>query len=236
MPVNPKTQTVIITIDGPAGTGKSTLAHRLAGRLGLDFLDTGAMYRAAALIAIEYDIDPDDGKAQASAIERSRMHFDWTTDPPRLMLDDRDVNDRLRDLDVSSIVSTVAAQPAVRNVLVEHQRRIARKHPRLITEGRDQGSIVFPDAPVRFFLEADVKIRADRRAQQLRKAGKTVDHSEIIDDLLRRDRIDSGRRDAPLICPEGAIIVSTTDQTVEQVVDEMESHIRRLLPNAGFDP
>ncbi len=235
MPVNEKILTVIITIDGPAGTGKSTLAHTLASRLGLDFLDTGAMYRAAALIALELGINPTDGVALAAAIEQSKMHFDWHSDPPTLMLDARDVRDRIRDLDVSAIVSTVAAQPEVRAVLVRQQQRIARAHPRLITEGRDQGSIVFPDAPVRFFLEADMQVRVDRRAEQLRAAGKNVDPKQVVDDLQRRDRIDSQRTDGPLICPEGAIIISTGDRTVEQVVDEMESHIRRELPDAEFN-
>src|SRR5687768_15643355 len=158
---------VIITIDGPAGTGKSTVAHMLAKRLGLQFLDTGAMYRAAALIALEYGIIPSQGVDVASAVEEADMQFDWKADPPRLMLRDRDISQRIRDMDVSSIVSTVAAQRPLRSVLVQQQRLIARNHPRLVSEGRDQGSVVFPNAELRFYLHADVAVRANRRVAQL---------------------------------------------------------------------
>ena len=234
MPVNQNTQAIVITIDGPAGTGKSTVAHHLSKRLGLDFLDTGAMYRAAALVALERTIDPSDGKALAKAVEQSKMHFDWKSDPPRLMLDSRDVSARIRDLDVSGIVSIVAAQPQVRQVLVEHQRKISRQHRRLVTEGRDQGSVVFPDAPVRFFLEADVEVRAQRRARQLRAAGKNVEQEHVMEDIARRDQLDASRAEGPLICPEGAIIISTGHRSVDDVVNEMERHVRRELPSAGF--
>ena len=122
---------VIITIDGPAGTGKSTVARLLARRLGLAFLDTGAMYRAAALLAIEEGMAPDDGPALAKAVGRIDLHFDFADDPPRVMLGDRDVSLRIRDLDVGEIVSVVAAQGPLRRVLVGMQRAIARAHPRL---------------------------------------------------------------------------------------------------------
>jgi CMP/dCMP kinase len=238
---------LIITIDGPAGTGKSTVAHMLAKRLGLQFLDTGAMYRAAALIAIENTIDPpavsrrspagagdpDAGGLLAEAIERAGMHFDWSADPPRLMLGNenarRDVSRRIRDMDVSEIVSLVAAQPAVRRVLVEQQRRIAAEHPRLVTEGRDQGSVVFPDAAVRFYLHADVDVRAGRRMAQLAAHGKRVDAERVLRDIRRRDEIDAGRTDAPLIRPEGAVDIDTGGRSAEQVVDDMEAVVRRTL-------
>ena len=132
-------QGVIITIDGPAGTGKSTVAHLLAVRLGLDILDTGAMYRAVALIAIEHDIDAHDGAALAAAVQAADLHFDFRIDPPPMMLGDRDVSRRIRDSDVSDIVSIVAAHRVLRSELVEQQRRVAERHPRLVTEGRDQG-------------------------------------------------------------------------------------------------
>jgi len=226
---------VIITIDGPAGTGKSTVAHELAGRLGLDFLDTGAMYRASALVAIEQDIDPHDGPALAAAIAEQRLRFDWTADPPRLHLGDRDVAGRIRDLDVSAIVSIVAALPELRRALVAQQRSIARAHPRLVTEGRDQGSVVFPDAAVRFYLDADVEVRARRRSEQLRAGGTDVDEATIADDLRRRDRLDATRTDGPLIRPGGAVTIDTGERSVAGVVDEMERVVRERLPEADFD-
>ncbi len=227
---------MIITIDGPAGTGKSTVAHALARRLGLDFLDTGAMYRAAALVAIERGIDPADGRAVGAAVEQAGLAFDWSARPPRVMLGHRDVSARIRELDVSRVVSIVAGRPEVRRVLVERQRRIAKEHPRLVTEGRDQGSVVFPDAPLRFYLDADVHVRAERRAAQLVEAGMNVDRGRIVSDLIERDRLDSTRNDGPLMRPPGAIVIDTTDLTAEQVVEELESICRSRLPGAGLSP
>lgn len=227
---------VIITIDGPAGTGKSTVAYLLAKRLGLEFLDTGAMYRAGALIALEQDIDPKNGPVLAAAITQADLHFDWRSDPPRLMIGGRDVINRIRDMDVSEIVSIVAAQAPVRHVFVQAQRKIAQQHPRLVSEGRDQGSVVFPDASVRFFLHADVEIRAGRRAAQLAAAGNLVDEDRIIRDIQERDRLDASRPDGPLVRPDGAIDMDTGSRTVVQVVDAVEEVVRARLPAAGFAP
>ncbi len=225
---------LIVTIDGPAGTGKSTVAHQLAGRLGLDFLDTGAMYRAAALLAIEEGIDPGDGQTLAAALDRFGLGFDWATDPPCMMLGDRDVSRRIRDLDVSEIVSIVAARPEIRRVLVAQQRAISAEHPRMVSEGRDQGSVVFPDAALRLYLDADVDVRAGRRAAQLEKAGMDVDHDRIARDIRERDRLDSTRRDGPLVKPRDAIEVDTSVMTVEEVVDELERLCRKHFPASGF--
>jgi cytidylate kinase len=225
---------VIITIDGPAGTGKSTVAHLLSRRLGLEFLDTGAMYRAAALIALEHGIAPDQGPDLAEAVHQADLHFDWKTDPPRLMIGDRDVSQRLRDMDVSAIVSIVAAQSALRQVLVQQQRQIAQRHPRLVSEGRDQGSVVFPNADLRYYLHADVMVRADRRVAQLAAAGKTVDQAKIARDIQERDRLDASRHDGPLVRPEGATDIDTGHRTAEEVVDAMEAIARQRLPDAGF--
>jgi len=225
---------VIITIDGPAGTGKSTVAHLLAKRLGLEFLDTGAMYRAAALIALEHGIVPSEGFDLAEAVYQSDLHFDWRTDPPQLMLAQRDISRRIRDLDVSGIVSIVAAQSPLRRMLVQQQRRIAQQHPRLVSEGRDQGSVVFPDAALRFYLHADVKIRADRRVAQLAASGKSVDEARIVQDIQDRDRLDATRPDGPLVRPVGAIDIDTGDRSAQEVVDAMESVARENLPEAQF--
>ncbi|MHC4415365.1 MAG: (d)CMP kinase [Planctomycetota bacterium] len=227
---------VIITIDGPAGTGKSTVARLLAIRLGLNFLDTGAMYRAAALIAIERGIDPRDGRVLATAVEAADLRFDFQSDPARMMLGDRDVSRRIRDVDVGELASIVATRSELRRVLVEQQRRVARQHPRLVSEGRDQGSVVFPDAALRLYLDADVDVRAGRRALQLAEAGIEVDRERIVGEIQDRDRRDENRRDAPLVRPRGSVAIDTTRLTAEQVVDAIEAIARERLPDAGFEP
>src|SRR5262249_45319817 len=146
---------------------------------------------AAALLALEQHINPADGPALARAADQARMHFDWSASPPCLMLGDRDVSERIRELDVAGVVSIVAAQPELRRELVSEQRRIAREHPRLVSEGRDQGSVVFPDAAVRFYLDADADIRAARRAAQLSAAGRPVGHERAMTEIRQRDVLDA---------------------------------------------
>lgn len=211
----------VITIDGPAGTGKSTVAKRLADRLGLSCLDTGAMYRALTLLAIESGVCLEDGPALAALAAAADLRFDWTCDPPAMLVGDRDVSERIRELDVTSKVSIVAAQPPVREVLNQAQRLVADRQRRLVTEGRDQGSAVFPDATVRFFLDADVSVRARRRLDQMVAKGELVDPETILQDIRQRDRIDSTRATDPLVRPTGSILIDSTDQTIDEVVEAM---------------
>jgi cytidylate kinase len=225
---------VIITLDGPAGTGKSTVAHGLSHRLGLDFLDTGAMYRAAALIACDLGIALADGAAITARLQLEGMRFDWTEDPPRVLVGTRDVSDLIRTPAVTAAVSHVAAQPAVRAFMVSTQQRIGREHPRLVTEGRDQGSIVFPDASICFYLDADVRERARRRTAQLVAAGKPADVDQIERDIATRDRLDASRPDGPLVRPEGAIAIDTGPLSAGEVIDRLEAIAREMLPEAGF--
>jgi cytidylate kinase len=220
---------VIITIDGPAGTGKSSAAAQLAGRLGLEVLDTGSMYRAATLVAIENDIDIHNGEGLARAVEEAHIGFDWQRQPPGIRIGERDVSERIRELDVSSAVSIVSAHKAIRDVMVHRQRDIAVAHPGLVTEGRDQGSVVFPDATARFFLAADVGVRVKRRAHQMEEAGKPVAESAIRENIESRDQIDTSRAEAPLRCPPGAIIVDTSKLSLAEVVDVLEKESRAVL-------
>lgn len=235
MTVVAPTRTFIVTIDGPAGTGKSTVAHRLAKRLGLEFLDTGAMYRAAALEAMRRGIDVADGERVASLVRSIEIRFDWTTDPPALLVDGEPVGEAIRTPAVTRAVSLVASNTAVRHAMVEAQRTIASLHPRLVTEGRDQGSVVFPDADVRIYLDARPEIRARRRVEQLRTKGIETTEGEVLAGIIERDRMDSSRRDGPLVCPTGADIVDTSSIDVDDVIDRLEEIVRLRASGALAD-
>lgn len=224
---------LIITIDGPAGTGKSSVARVLAKRMGLEFLDTGAMYRAAAAVALDAGISlgaPDEIVAKVASQD---MRFDWTTDPPDLLCGGRSMMGRIREADVTRIVSPISAIPALRRDMVRKQRAIGAAHPRLVTEGRDQGSVVFPDADVKFYLDASAEVRAKRRFEQLIAAGairgEASELATLLKEIVARDLSDSTRRDGPLVCPDDAIRVDTSGLTFEQVVDTLEEHIRRRV-------
>jgi cytidylate kinase len=219
----------VVTIDGAAGTGKSSVAQELANRLGTDCLDTGAMYRAVAVLAIENEINPTEGFKLSSAIQKVGITFDWDNTPPTVLLGDEDISNRIRELDISGVVSIVAKQPEVREVLVKQQRKIGESHPFLVTEGRDQGSVVFPDAAIKFYLVAAVDERTKRRVKQLRASGTDVKDEEVQQDIESRDQLDSTRTDGPLTCPKGAIIIDTSSMTVTEVVDVMESKVTDVL-------
>ena len=230
--VNPDTQ-IIITIDGPAGTGKSTVARMLAAKIGLDFLDTGAMYRAATAIVIDHGLVEDlEANIYGRILEKiidADLHFDWQTDPPAILAWLEPLNDRIREPDVTKLVSKIATIGTLRKHMVQKQRIIGHQHPRLVTEGRDQGSVAFPDAAVKFFLDADPTIRARRRADQLREAGHTVNQPELLASIIERDRIDSTRADGPLICPKDAIRIDTSELDIEGVVESLAAHTADVL-------
>jgi cytidylate kinase len=226
----PVSAPVIITIDGPAGTGKSSVARELARRLGLDFLDTGAMYRAAAAIVIDHGVDIADHAAVVAKVAEADLHFDWQTDPPAMLAWLRPIDHRLRQEDVERIVSRIAAIGPLREHMVRKQRIIAQQHPRLVSEGRDQGSVVFPDAAIKFYIDAPARVRALRRAEQLRAAGVEVDLAQLEREMADRDRLDSTRADGPLICPEDAIVIDTSSLSREGVVDRLEALSRERVP------
>jgi cytidylate kinase len=212
------------------------MAQRLAQRLGIDVLDTGAMYRGVALACLDAGVDvqgPPD--AIIAVVRQTRVDFDWSQHPPALRVNGRDVSDRIREPVVSEAASVVSALGPVREMLVEAQRRVGREHPHLVSEGRDQGSVVFPDAQVKFFLDADPRVRAQRRADQLRAAGKTVDVEEILAGIVARDHRDMTRKDGPLVCPDDAIRLDTSDMSIGQVLDTLEDHVgQRLRPHGAM--
>ncbi len=233
MPMLSPDSRIVITIDGPAGTGKSSVARALAKSLGLDFLDTGAMYRAAAAIAIDRGINPADAPSIVRETIKADLHFDWSKDPPTMLAFGKPIDHRIRAQDVAELVSPIATIRALREHMVEKQRLIARQHPRLVTEGRDQGSVVFPDAAVKFYLDASPDVRARRRAEQLVAGGHAADLGAITAEILDRDRRDSSRADGPLMCPKGATCVDTSDLTFDQVVSTLHAQVLAIVAGAA---
>jgi len=212
---------MIITIDGPAGSGKSTAAKALAGRLGFDFLDTGAMYRAVTLAALRARIELHDQEALSHLVASLRLEMP----PGRVLLDGEDVSGLIRTAEVTAASGPVASSAAVRRRLVEFQRQIAAGRD-MVCEGRDQGTIVFPDSPCKFFLKADPVERARRRQREMEARGELVSLDDVLKAQAERDRRDAERDLAPMRPAEDAIILESTELSVEQVVDQMERHAR----------
>jgi cytidylate kinase len=207
--VNP----LIVTVDGPGGTGKSTVSREVAERAGLPHLDTGAFYRAATLAVLEAGADP----SSAAEVTPIVAGLHMAQEDGRMYLDGRDVSEEIRGEDVTASVSAVSAHPEVRAILVGEQRSWVAAHGRrAVVEGRDIGSVVFPDAEVKVFLDASAQVRAARRARQ---TGESL--SEVLDDLNRRDRLDSTRATSPMTVPEGAVVLDTSDLGFEEVVDRL---------------
>jgi CMP/dCMP kinase len=221
-------QPIVITIDGPAGTGKSSVAHRLAKKLGLDILDTGAMYRAAAAIALDQHIELDQHKRLIEIVRAADIEFDWKASPPDIRAFGKSFSRRIREPDVTGVVSQYAGVRELRELMVGMQRRIAHDHKRIVCEGRDQGSVVFPDAKVKFYLDASAQVRATRRADQLlREQSLTVSVDVLRAEIEARDTNDKSRPFGALVCPKDAIVVETSGLDLEQVVDALHDAVMR---------
>jgi cytidylate kinase len=218
----------VVAIDGPAGAGKSTTARRVAERLGFLYLDTGAMYRALTWKALEGGIDLADEEALGELAETSRIDIDSEGRGDRLLVDGDDVTEEIRTPEVSRAVSHVAKVPAVRRAMVRLQRAIANEG-RFVVEGRDIGTVVFPDADVKVYLEASLEERAERRRRELSDRGVQQTHGELVEEIRRRDEIDSGREDSPLTRADDAGPLDTTGLTIEGQVDEVVRRVRAAL-------
>ena len=216
---------MIVTIDGPAGSGKSTVAAELASALGIAHLDTGATYRAATLKALKSGVRMDDESALVDITRRAQIELVRQPGGSRVLLDGRDVTSEIRYRKVSDNVHFLASCPSVRQVLVELQRRLGAGLVDFVAEGRDQGSVVFPDADVKFFLTASPDVRARRRGKDLAGAGEQVAHDQVLQAIIERDQHDLSRNVAPLVKPEGAIEIDASDMTVAEVVAELRKHV-----------
>lgn len=211
----------VVAVDGPSGSGKSTVSRGVADALGLHVLDTGAMYRAVTLAMLERGLDPSDEKAAASTARDARIDVD----DGRVQLDGRDVSTAIRGPDVTAAVSTVSAHPGVRKVLVDRQRDWVARHGGGVVEGRDIGTVVFPDAAVKVFLTASDDERARRRQRDERAAHRDVDVGEVRDALERRDRLDTTRAMSPLRKADDALLVDTTDRDASDVIAEIVDRV-----------
>lgn len=207
---------ILITIDGPAAAGKSTVAKILAEKLGFLYLDTGAMYRAVTLYLIENGIDVNNEKKISSVLD----DIDVKYENGRIFLNGKDVENRIRRPEVNEAVSPVSAVPEVRKKMVELQRSIFHEKG-IVCEGRDMGSVVFPEAEHKFFMTASLNQRAKRRKKDLLVMGVEMDCREVGEKLSARDKYDSERSVSPLKVPEGATIIDTTELTVCQVVEKI---------------
>jgi CMP/dCMP kinase len=202
---------MIVAIDGPVGAGKTTVARAVADRLGLDYLDTGSMYRSVALAALNLGVDPNTAPAEKVAAVAREARIEAGE---RVLLDGVDVTDQLRTPEVGRSVSAVASEPEVRTVLVEHQRAWARAHGGGVVDGRDIGTVVFPDADLKVFLTASDEERARRRHGD-----------ESAADLARRDRLDSTRAASPLVAADDALVIDTTGRSIDDIVEEIVGHV-----------
>lgn len=215
---------MIITIDGPAGSGKSTAARKLAARLEIAYLDTGAMYRAVAHTAMSRGIDTADVNALLSMTQHLTLNLDCGPTHTRIRVDGHDVSEAIRSMEVSTITSQVAKHSQIRAIMIEQQQKIGAELVSLVTEGRDQGSVVFPDADTKFVLEASVKKRAERRYQEMTADGEDVSMEDVIENIESRDKVDSKQWE-PLLNSNQAIIIDTSNMTIRQVVDDMVSRL-----------
>jgi cytidylate kinase len=224
MPAARLESTMIVTIDGPAGAGKSTAARELARRLGFEFLDTGAMYRAVTLASLRADCDP----SQEEALVRLLSSLDLQIEGSRVLLNGEDVTGQLRTAEITAASRAIADSPVVRRHLVGLQRALAVGR-NLVCEGRDQGTLVFPDAACKFFLVADPVERARRRQREMQARGESLSLEDVLRTQQERDRRDAARDIAPMVPAADAIHLDSTALPAEEVVERMAAEVRQRL-------
>jgi len=224
----------IVAIDGPAGAGKSTVSKLLARRLGFALVDTGAIYRSVALMARREGIASDDDARLGELLARIHIHFQVVGEENRVFLDGQDVSSEIRAPEISMSASQVSSRPVVRAGLLALQRRLALEAEKgAILEGRDIGTVVFPDADAKFFLQASPEVRARRRFEELFQKGVEATLKQVLADQMQRDKDDSARAVAPLKAAEDAIRVDSSALPLSEVVHEMEEEIQRRLAPRG---
>ncbi|MBQ8429184.1 MAG: (d)CMP kinase [Clostridia bacterium] len=221
-------ETFNIALDGPAGSGKSTVAKILAADYNILYLDTGAMYRACGLKALRVGVDPKDEAGVTALLPELDLRVEYSEGKQHTILDGEDVSSAIRENRVSMAASDVSAHPSVRVKMVEMQRKIAESMS-CVLDGRDIGSYVLPNAKFKFFVTADSKVRAMRRFQELEARGQKVDFGKLHEEIVLRDRQDSERDFAPLVCAEDAVVIDTSEMSIEQVVSAIKKIIQAQI-------
>ena len=217
----------IITLDGPSGAGKSTIAKLVAKKLSFKYLDTGAMYRAVTLYIIKNNIDIDDKTEVISALNNLDINFDGGG---KIYLNNEDVSEAIRSIEVVNLVSKVSSISVVRQNMVSLQRKIA-KDGMYVIDGRDIGSVVFPNAKYKFYIDASLDERAKRRHAEEISKGKNITYDEVKESIRKRDEFDSNREDSPLVVPENACIIDTTSMTINEVVEKIANVVLNIKSN-----
>ncbi len=223
---------LIIAIDGPSGSGKSTLARLLSERLGYLYLDTGAMYRAAALGARRVGIDINDNQAIAKFCSELDIYFAVEERVVKTLLKGEDVSEEIREPEMGMLASAISAKPLVREKMVEFQRRMGGRGG-VVLEGRDIGTVVFPQADLKFYLDASLEQRAQRRCKELREKGKKVELKEVMEEIKERDHKDCSRDLAPLKKADKAIVIDSTDKGIQEVLKEMLGYLDLQFGHKG---
>jgi cytidylate kinase len=219
------TRRLIVAIDGPAGAGKSTVAGRLAAHFGLLNLETGAMYRAFALKAIENGISPDDAAALEKLASETSITLEATPSGNRVLLDGNDVTAHVRDVAVTQAASQVSVHPAIRRWMVDLQRKLG-ENGGVVMEGRDIGTAVFPDADIKIFLDASPEARGERRYEQ---SGKAAPQEAVLNEIRERDQRDRNRAQSPLKAAPDAVVIDSTNLTLEEVVGKVQELVTARL-------
>ena len=223
---------MIIAIDGPSGAGKSTLGKRLAKELGLLYLDTGAMYRVAALAVLEAGESPNDDEKASEIVSAIKIDLSGTPDDLHVFLNDREVSQEIRKPEVSQAASVISTIPAVRRILVDRQKELGQRGAGCVLDGRDIGTVVFPQADVKFFLTATPESRADRRLNELKVEYKETTFEQTLREINERDARDTSRADSPLKMDDDAVVIDSTNLSAEEVFARMLTAVGEKGKNA----